>query len=201
MPATASDASGTTRSEWIIIPGSSVSGVALRTMPAKASDASGSENSEQILIPSDSRSGGKAGNSVQILISSDSRSGGEAVAYRAMPIYSEFPAAHASQAFAGIAQCATGDMAYATLSSTMFGHLPASPPLLESLEIKICSEFSEPLASEAFAGIAQCATYDMAYPSLSLTMFGHLSASPPLTESLVQPCSVTFQPHHHSQTH
>ncbi|KAF8830714.1 hypothetical protein HHX47_DHR2001180 [Lentinula edodes] len=99
-------------------------------------------------------------------------------------IGTEFHQPPVSQAVAGIALCATCDMTYPALFWIMFGHLPPSPPLTESLETKIGTEFDQPRASQAVAGIALCATCDMTDPALFLIMFGPLPPSPPLTESL-----------------
>ncbi|KAJ3898091.1 hypothetical protein F5879DRAFT_927331 [Lentinula edodes] len=90
----------------------------------------------------------------------------------------------ASQAVAGIALCATGNLTYPALLSIMFGHLPPSPPFTELLEPKIGTGFDEPLASQAVAGIVLCVTCHLAYPALLFIMFGHLPPSPPLTELL-----------------
>ncbi|KAJ4465363.1 hypothetical protein C8J55DRAFT_566290 [Lentinula edodes] len=99
-------------------------------------------------------------------------------------IGSEFHQPLASQAVAGMAQCATCDVTYCTLFSIMFDPLPPSPPLTESLETKIGSEFHQPLASQAVAGMAQCATCDVTYRTLFSIVFDPLPPSPPLTESL-----------------
>ncbi|KAJ3805005.1 hypothetical protein F5876DRAFT_70163 [Lentinula aff. lateritia] len=67
--------------------------------------------------------------------------------------------APASQAVAGMAQCATCDMAYPTLFLTIVSHLQLSPPLTESLETQIGTEFNQPLVSQAVAeslGIKIC---------------------------------------------
>ncbi|KAJ3911329.1 hypothetical protein F5877DRAFT_73268, partial [Lentinula edodes] len=107
-------------------------------------------------------------------------------------ISTEFRQPLASQAVAGIALCATGDMTYPALFLIMFGPLPPSPPFTESLETKISTEFHQPLASYAIAGIAQCATCDVSCPALFLIMFGLLPPSPPLTESLETKISTEF---------
>ncbi|KAJ3806013.1 hypothetical protein F5876DRAFT_69297 [Lentinula aff. lateritia] len=90
----------------------------------------------------------------------------------------------ASQAVAGIVLCATCNLTYPALLSIMFGHLPPSPPLTELLGTKIGTEFYEPLASQAVAGIVLCATCNLTYPALLLIIFGHLPPLPPLTASL-----------------
>ncbi|KAJ4463632.1 hypothetical protein C8J55DRAFT_494245 [Lentinula edodes] len=107
-------------------------------------------------------------------------------------ISSEFHQPLASQAVADMAKCATCDVTYPTLFSVMFGPLPPSPPLTESLETKISSEFHQPLASQAVADMAKCATCDMTYPALFSVMFGPLPPSPPLTESLETKISSEF---------
>ncbi|KAJ3902050.1 hypothetical protein F5879DRAFT_924163, partial [Lentinula edodes] len=109
-------------------------------------------------------------------------------------IGSEFHQPLASQAVADMAQCATCDVTYRTLFSIMFDPLPPSPPLTESLKTKIGSEFHQPLASQAVADMAQCATCDMAYPALFSIMFSPLPPSPPLTESLETKIGSEFHP-------
>ncbi|KAJ4465362.1 hypothetical protein C8J55DRAFT_566287 [Lentinula edodes] len=99
-------------------------------------------------------------------------------------IGSEFHQPLASQAVADMAQCATCAVTYPALFSVMFSPLPPLPPLTESLEAKISSEFHQPLASQAVADMAQCATCAMTYPALFSVMFSPLPPSPPLTESL-----------------
>ncbi|KAJ3898807.1 hypothetical protein F5879DRAFT_994402 [Lentinula edodes] len=107
----------------------------------------------------------------------------------ATTISTEFYEPLASQAVAGIVLCATCNLTYPALLSVMFGHLPPSPPLTESLGTKISTGFYEPLVSQAVAGIVLCATCNLTYPTLLLIIFGHLPPSPPVTESLRPPRS------------
>ncbi|KAJ3898806.1 hypothetical protein F5879DRAFT_926749 [Lentinula edodes] len=98
----------------------------------------------------------------------------------------------ASQAVAGIVLCATCNLTYPALLSIMFGHLPPSPPFTELLGTKISTGFYEPLASQAVAGIALCATCHLTCPALLSIMFGHLPPPPPLTASLGTKISTGF---------